>query len=345
MRHEKSQNLLAIALEMQGAVGLSLPDIQERFHVSRRTAERMRDAVMALFPQTEEHSIGDGLKRWRIPKKNALSSIPVSAEELAALRSAAEQARRQGLAEQANALDNVASKFLGLILPDARSKVTLNYEALAQAEGLASRAGPMQPISANVLADLRYAIKGCREVVLHYHARGSGAFSRLPVHPYGFLYGNRHYLVAFNPYEETEGYHLFSLPNIEKVEVQEAIFERDPKFDIDEYAAKSFGVFQEEPVNVVWRVLPKAAADARAYLFHPRQTIEEQSDGSLLVRFTAGGMLEMCWHLFTWEGKIQIVEPRKLSTMMREQLQKAQLALRPNRASHMLPEVVRSNEP
>ena len=54
MRYEKSEIVLRIALEMQGsASGLSLEDIRTRYSdkpLSRRTAERLRDAVERLFP-------------------------------------------------------------------------------------------------------------------------------------------------------------------------------------------------------------------------------------------------------------------------------------------------------
>ena len=33
-------------------------------------------------------------------------------------------------------------------------------------------------------------------------------------------------------------------------------------------------MFQEEPVDVVWKFTPKAAPDAREFLFHPTQTME-----------------------------------------------------------------------
>jgi predicted DNA-binding transcriptional regulator YafY len=68
MRHEKAENLLLLAMEMQAARGgLTLDDIAERFAVGRRTAMRMRDAVMRALPQTEEILGDDRKKRWRIP--------------------------------------------------------------------------------------------------------------------------------------------------------------------------------------------------------------------------------------------------------------------------------------
>ena len=55
MAYEKTYDLLDLAIWMQSTrEGVSLNEIAERFHVSRRTAERMRDMIMRRFPQTEE---------------------------------------------------------------------------------------------------------------------------------------------------------------------------------------------------------------------------------------------------------------------------------------------------
>ena len=64
---------------------------------------------------------------------------------------------------------------------------------------------------------------------------------------------------------------------------------------------------------MIWKFDPEAAKDARHFRFHPTQNMEELEDGSLLVRFRAGGKLEMCWHLFTWGEHVEVVEPGELS--------------------------------
>ena len=57
MRYARQEDLQKLALTMQGsAEGISLADIEIEFKVSRRTAERMRDAVRNAYPQIEEIS-------------------------------------------------------------------------------------------------------------------------------------------------------------------------------------------------------------------------------------------------------------------------------------------------
>ena len=108
----------------------------------------------------------------------------------------------------------------------------------------------------------------------------------------------RHYLVAWSESDRARDFRSFALSNIERVELLDKTFTRRRGFSLRVYAERSFGVFQEKPFDVVWRFTPKAAADARQFLFHPTQAFEDQPDGSLIVRFRAGGALEMCWHLF-----------------------------------------------
>ena len=105
---------------------------------------------------------------------------------------------------------------------------------------------------------------------------------------------------------------LWRLDRIVSVDLLDRGFARREDFDLAAYAAQSFGVFQEEPIDVVLRFEPEAADDAAGWLFHPSQSIEREPDGALIVRFRAGGMQEMCWHLFTWGTAVTIVAPEGL---------------------------------
>ena len=106
--------------------------------------------------------------------------------------------------------------------------------------------------------------------------------------------------------------------SIERVELLPEQFERREDFDLRAFAARSFGAFQEEPCDVVWRFAPAAVSTARSYVFHPTQELEERDDGSLVVRFRAGGLKEMAFHAFTWGGLLEVLEPKELRTLVRD---------------------------
>lgn len=316
MRYEKMDNLLRLALDMQAArLGLSLDDIEERFDVKRRTAMRMRDAILRVFPQTDEVPTDDRTKRWRIPAGTLDRLIGCSADELSDLNTAINVLRRDNMNDQANSLEGLEAKIRAVMKPDLARKVEPDLEALLEAECLAMRAGPKPKNRTLVLENLRQAIKACRAVKIRYYTRYKDSISQRKVHPYGFLYGHRHYLIAYNLRKGEEGFRMFSLPNISKVESTGEYFERDPDFDLADFAKRSFGVFHDEPSDVVWKFSPRAARDAKDFIFHPDQETETLDDGSLMVRFRAGGTLEMAWHLYCWGDQVEVLEPKKLADM------------------------------
>lgn len=313
MRHEKAEILHRIALDMHSLVGgLTLDDIRTRYTdkpLSRHTAERLRDAVDRLH--TVEHANpGELPKRWRIRRDSAAPMANISAQELADLETAAALLKRENLQAHARSVEKVAAKLRAQLKPPVMARIAPDLEALTEAEGMALRPGPRPKIDPETLSVLRQAVVACRKVRIHYRARGTGTLSRQIVCPYGFLYGNRHYLVAFSMNAAVRDYRLYSLPNIERVELLAYPFKRAKEFSLQSFVHRSFGIFQEKPFEVVWRFSPKASAEARTFLFHPDQQIEPQKDGSLLVRFTAGGALEMAWHLYTWGNHVRVMKPR-----------------------------------
>ena len=317
MRHEKANNLLQLALEMQAARGgLSLDDIEEKFDVGRRTAMRMRDAVLDVFPHADEVETDERKKRWRLPKGTLDRLVGVTADELGDIEVAINLLKRDNLLDQAASLEGILTKLRAVMSPTMANRVETDLDALLEAEGLAMRPGPKPRSRAMVLEDLRDAVKGCRKVEIQYRNRTTRRINKRIVHPYGFLYGHRHYLVAYNLVKGAQGYRLFSLPNIERVVPQDEYFERDDEFSLEAFSQQSFGVFQEAPFQVVWRFSPRAAPDAQDFLFHPDQEAEPQQDGSLIVRFAAGGALEMCWHLYAWGDDVEVLEPQTLRDMV-----------------------------
>lgn len=317
MRYEKADNLLQLALEMQAARrGLSLVDIQERFGVGRRTAMRMRDAVLRNFPQAVEVETGEKTKRWRIPAGVLDRLVSFSADEMADLESAASFLTANGQADRAARLLDVRGKLKALMPPDVARRTEPDIDALLEAEGYAMRPGPKPRIPGDIMSGLRDAVKACVKVRIQYRNRRNGKLNERLVHPYGFLFGHRNYLVAYHEHPKANDVVLFSLSNVEDAAVTNDYFARDPKFQLAAFAARSFGVYQQDPYDVVWKFSPDAAATAAEFEFHPTQKLEPQDDGSLIVRFRAASDLEMAWHLYMWGDRVEVLAPESLRDLV-----------------------------
>jgi predicted DNA-binding transcriptional regulator YafY len=111
------------------------------------------------------------------------------------------------------------------------------------------------------------------------------------------------------------------------VEAGEGTARPPADFDLGVFASQSFGIYQDEIEDVAVRITPEGADEARGWRWHPTQTIEDQADGSVVVRFRASGMRELAWHLFTWGDRATILAPERLKTVMADELAAAGRAL------------------
>ena len=92
--------------------GLTLREISNRYEVSRRTAERMRDAVAERYPLIESHrKHGDRHKRWRIGGRTLRGLVTFESSDRALLEELAKKLARDGLAEVAERISRIARRI------------------------------------------------------------------------------------------------------------------------------------------------------------------------------------------------------------------------------------------
>ncbi|WP_181711305.1 YafY family protein [Roseovarius sp. TE539] len=324
MRYARNTDLIRLALRMQGtAEGVSLGDIMAEFEVSRSTAERMRNALLDALPQIETRGGPGGERRWRLSPRCLGGMTQPTLDEIAALHRARELATREGDSATAKDLDGLATRLQASLPAPARTRLDPDSAALLEADGVALRPGPREVIAPDILQTLRQAIMAGVWVNVDHRARASGKLSRdVWLGPLAMLLGEgRQYLVAWSEYQDDV--RLFAQAGFERIELSDEVFERPDEFDLEAYLSRAFGVFQEEVQEVVWRFTPEAASEARKFLFHPTQEMSDEPDGSLTVRFRAGGMLEMCWHLFRWGDRVEVLVPEELREVYEQQLKRA----------------------
>jgi predicted DNA-binding transcriptional regulator YafY len=311
----KAEQLIDLAtLAAARHAGITLDDVIDHFVVSKRTAQRMLRALETQFPEAQTGADDDGRKRWRLPSAPLRDLMSISPEELAALDLAIETTRRSGLAVEADELLSLREKILALVPRSKAARLETDHEVLLEAQGLAARPGPRQRIDRKIAAAIAEAIKAGRLLEISYQARGEQQSRDRYLAPYGLLTGIRRYLVA-RPEDELERRtRLYVVENIKSAKVTSRAFVRDPSFNLQTFAHRSFGVFQhpEEYGEVVWRFSRSAASHARSFEFHPSQTFEDGPNGSLVVRFQASGHLEMAWHLYMWGDDVEVLAPKSL---------------------------------
>ena len=326
MRHDKALMVIDLARGMAAsAEGLTLNEMAAQLGVGRRTAERMRDAVLMLFPQVEEVS-DPPTKRWRIRGGLSAFEQAPTAPEMLELTKAAAGLRASGEPGRAAALEGLERKIKAAMRSTTLNRMAPDLEALVRAETIAVQAGPRPGAGEAVLTTIRGAILAEQPLSFIYSRPGAEARSRV-VTPCGLMFGRANYLVAHDP--ASDRIQTFRLDRMSSVSTGEGMARPPADFDLAAFASQSFGIYQDEIEDVVLRISPEGAGDARDWRWHPTQSLEDQPDGSVIVRFRASGMRELAWHLFSWSGQAQIVQPERLKAVMAAELEKARAALGP----------------
>lgn len=298
-----------------GRRGVSLSEIEAEFECSHRTAQRMTQALEDVFPQTIRDCDEENRARWTLPTRAIAPLLTPAAEELAALTTAIAELDSEAMTAEARALRALEGKVRALIPAGQGARLEVDEEALLMALRHAARPGPRPAASPAVDAAIYEALKGPLVLRILYRKRAEEEPRERFVEPYGLLLGVRRYLVARDR-AKGDGAPLqhYRVEEIADAQVQNESFALDPDFDIRLHAQRGFGSYerQEEYGEVVWRFSPAAAPQARRFVFHPTQSLEDEPDGSLTVRFTASGHLEMCWHLYAWGDQVEVLAPEAL---------------------------------
>lgn len=324
MRHDKAAMVIELARRMAAsAEGLTLDEMAGEMRVGRRTAERMRDAVLMLFPQAEEVSDPPS-KRWRIRGGLSAFEQAPTATEMLELTKAATALRAAGEPARAQALEGLERKLKAAMRSTTLNRMAPDLEALVRAETIAVQAGPRPSADEAMLTAIRAAVLAQQPLGFTYSRPGAEP-RRRSVAPCGVMFGRANYLVAAD--RETGRIQTFRLDRMSHVAPQDGVAVPPADFDLGVFASQSFGIYQDQIEDVVLQIAPEGAAEARGWRWHPTQTFEDQADGGVIVRFRASGMRELAWHLFTWGEQAAILGPERLKTVMAEEIAAARRAL------------------
>jgi predicted DNA-binding transcriptional regulator YafY len=319
MSFEKAIDLLKLA-EMAAArhIGVSLSDITEEFGCTYRTAQRMTRALEQTFTGVVTHTDDEQRKYWALQHRDLrlLAAQGLGDGELVALEMSIRRAERDGATNEVDALRRVRDRLLAAMPKPHARRTESDAEAILEALGFACRPGPKVTTNERLLSTIAAALRGPFLLSVVYGLKEEDGPARL-IEPYGLLLGIRKYLVGKIQGEDDRMRH-FRLDRIHAIQIEAQSFNRDPEFNLEDHAARAFASFQsdEEYGEVIWRFRPDAAPVAREFVFHPRQELVDDPDGSLLVRFHASGHLEMAWHLYMWGDAVEVLAPEPLRAMV-----------------------------
>ena len=322
-RMEKLNRLVSLILALgESSEGLTLDEMAELIQANRRTAERMRDVIRLHFDL--EEMIDDKVKRFRISGSLPGPFTQPSTTEFAALETQVAAARERKSAD-AELLESLRKKVFASLRTQTKTRLAPDREPLVAMQRHLVPAGPALDVAPETLATIQGAMIAGSCVEFDYRREGESDAVWRRVVPLGLLFGATTYLVGQIPDSQREPV-PYRLDRIGDARPSNRIGYPPPDWDLDGWLGKSFGIWREEPQEVVLRVDAKEAERARNWRFHPEQELTQDGD-ELVVRFMSGGLWELADHIFSWNGAIRIEAPEELRDTMRSKLMAAQATL------------------
>ena len=238
-RYSRISDILDLAIFMSSKIqGVTISEIAERYNVSRRTAERMRDSLTCIFPSVDEIETDDNQKHWGFINYSISNLISFKPKEIANIE---QLQRRTTNKEMKEELGKTIEKLKSL---NKKHSLPLenNIELYMQTEGYAVRQMPQYKISLESLEVIREAVQHSKMVTGIYHNK-----ERL-IEPLGMIYGEKIYLVAREK-AKGDGIYNYLLHKFENLKLTDKTFDKG-NFDLQEYTNLSFGVYHGEILEV-----------------------------------------------------------------------------------------------
>ncbi len=171
------------------------------------------------------------------------------------------------------------------------------------------------------MRDLRKALLLQLRIDLEYVKPGERKPACYRLDPYALvLYQHGLYLTAYS--HQSAGDRLFLVDRMKAITLSDERFDLPTNYSAAERFTKSFGLIEETPRDITLHVSADAAHFFRESQWHSSQQIRPNSDGSLLVTFTAGGLEEITWWVLSWGKEVKVLGPPELVELITEQLTK-----------------------
>jgi predicted DNA-binding transcriptional regulator YafY len=120
---------------------------------------------------------------------------------------------------------------------------------------------------------------------------------------------------------ERSDWRQFYLGRMSEVHLTDATFPPMPASDWQNHLHGAFGIFQGgEPQEVVLQFNPYRARWLRHEIWHPDQLMEQQPDGSLILRFVVTDFREVKLRILQYGADVEVIAPEELRDEIRGEI-------------------------
>lgn len=288
-----------------------------------RTVRRDIESLQAVGFDIDVHDSGRG-RVWKLGTSGrGAHKITVSSTELIALSLGRDLLLPLSGTPFWIGIESFWSKIKDL-LPETTWDHYRKYRQVLYVTGLASK---NYSTKEGILKSLNRAIHQHRIVEAAYQKPGQPSPSQRRLEPYGIVYHQASIYIVAAAAEmdasDPERIRHWKLDRFKKAEVTDDYFKLPPDFDLEEHLGGSIGIFAaHQSLDFRIKISAVAASWVTEDPWHPRQQVEPQEDGSIILTVKAAHELEIIPRVLALGPEAEVLGPESCRQAIQARIQK-----------------------
>jgi proteasome accessory factor B len=284
---------------------LTVPDLMQRFEVSRRTVyndlQALQDADVPIYSETT-----DGEARWMLHPAARRRTVTLAAGQILPFGLAALALSFLKGTEIHDQIELVIERLTEGVSPLASQQL----KDLSRKVALVPHGPKSYTDSTDVLDDLLTGLLYDELLSIDYQPPGKPVRTHI-IEPYCLvLYREALYLICHTRTFDAD--RIFAVDRIKKSKRLREHFDYPADFTPDTFRDSAFGIIGGDPTEVVIDFDPEQARYVMERKWHHTQTFQTLPDGKVRMTMTVAGLADVYRWLVGHQGTFEVVEPAEL---------------------------------
>lgn len=306
----KTERVISVINILAKNPATSARELAAKLQVSERSVYRyLRDLKQFGYHFNTTWDQETGVKR------HTLTSLTFTAAEALAVAAACQSFLSEGL-PFCHDLEEALLKIKAAINPheEKRTFYRLQHRFTYLTQKLRDYTPWLEQIG-----KIRDCIRQNRMLIAVYDSHASGKRERA-MDPYDLFWSEGDmYLAAYC--HKNKSMRSFKVNRFGKVTKTSKTFDRDPKFNLDNYLGKSWRVYRSrEEIELKILIYPPAARFFLESTFHDSQKTQKHPDGKVTCTLTTYNTPELKSFLLSWGSQVQVLQPKELRNAIKNEL-------------------------
>ena len=307
-KYSQAARLHDVIRILEARYGATVEELAEECQVTRQTIYRDLQAIVdAGYPLVNEQQDNGTMLYRFVTGYKKLPPITFSLDELMTLYLCRGQLEFLHGTPFQDDLDAIFGRLRSSLPP----RSVAHLERIAEAGAPRFQGYKDYSHKRKILSDLRQALLMQRRCRIHYAPPRREAGEYL-CDPYTLLfYKNALYLGVYA--HNRKALRLFLVDRIESVEVLSERFEVPENYRVEQLTGGAFGLIDEGPTRAVELLFSAQVAHLISErIWHPRQQLKPQANGSVKLRFSAAGDTEILSWIYSFIPHVRVLAPDDL---------------------------------